>query len=735
MISGYSHGFQRAQAGHAARLLFTIGAVAGLALAGAPGASADDDTLSDIIVTAQKFEQHLQDVPITIQELSSADLTKANVVTAYDLPTMVSGLTWANEGAWVVPSLRGVTTTVVAVGAPSPVAIYLDGVYQPDTAATVFDLPDVNRIEVLKGPQGTLFGRNATGGAISIYTLDPSFTPTGKFSVTAGAIGGGSAAESGHYNFTGFFSGPLIGDTLAGSISANYNYIDGYFTNDVTGEHAGKVADETIRAKLLWKPADYVNVLATAYYAHEQNGAAIAGFPYGGITVASQYPPAVIPTQPWHYAYNGVEPVFITNTRGASVKATFDLDAGTLTNILAYTSFNNNDYTTGHAAYSANPNCEAFFACVAAFIRSPEASWTEELDWASKQIGHFRYVTGLYVFTNDAHEQDQYNGALYLDDSLMRLRSYAAFGEGTYDITDDLSAILGVRVTRESLKADGSLYGALFQTYADNDWLSTTPRASLTYKIAPGFNTYFTFSEGFKAGVASGQFAPDIPAANPERLYAYEVGLKVAQPRYQANVAAFYYNYIDLQVETLTNHGFTTVPQNAAQAKIYGLDFDGTVKLVEGLDAKLTTTFIPHAKYSSFPNAIVYLPPLGPEGYVTDYHYDASGTRMIETPLWSGTISATYTKTLPAGVFQASPSLYFSSAYRWVYTGTVNTNAYTQLGATLSFAPTASSFKYSLYGKNLTNKAYIDGVTPNPAASVAFYGQPREIGLRADYSF
>ena len=201
------------------------------------------------------------------------------------------------------------------------------------------------------------------------------------------------------------------------------------------------------------------------------------------------------------------------------------------------------------------------------------------------------------------------------------------------------------------------------------------------------------------------------------------------------NLAAFYYNYLDLQVESLINHGFTTVPQNAAKAQIYGLDFDGTLKWNEAFQTKLNTTYLPRAEYKSFPNAIVYVPPLTPFGFTADYHYDASGTRMLAAPLWSGTVSTTYTKPLPAGVFEATPSLYYTSAYRWVYTGAVQTGSYNLLNARLSFTPTSSRFRYSVYGKNLANRAYFNGVTPGPGTAVSFYGQPREVGATVDFSF
>ncbi len=164
-----------------------------------PAATANQPSgsLEEIIVTAQKRSERLQDVPVSITVLSSDYLQKAGVERASDLPMAVSGLVWSNQGAWIEPNIRGVYTNVAAIGSGSPIAIYLDGVYQPLAVhGTIFDLPDVSQIEVLKG-QGTLFGRNATGGAIVIHTQAPSFTPTGKFNVSAGAYTGDSSRPPG----------------------------------------------------------------------------------------------------------------------------------------------------------------------------------------------------------------------------------------------------------------------------------------------------------------------------------------------------------------------------------------------------------------------------------------------------------------------------------------------------------------------------------------------------------
>ena len=704
----------------------------------ATGSANNTGALDEVVVTAQKRTERLQDVPISISALSEADLSRSNVATTSDLPSVVSGLVWSNQGAWVQPNLRGVYTTVAAVGAQSPIAIYLDGVYQPMQAGTIADLADVSRIEVLKGPQGTLFGRNATGGAISIYTLDPSFAPTGKVSASGGVYGGDSSQTSGHYNVNGFLSGPVAGDTLAASLSAYYGHTEGYLINDVNGERLGTVDSEVIRGKLLWKISESADIKTTVYYMHRTDETAEAGFPQGGISSAALYPDAILPTRPWHITFDGPTPEADTDSRGGSIKGTFELAAGTLTSITGYSNNGVLALDDAHVAYSpqciAASNLVTGLGCVVAPIRTSDEAWSQELDFASRQIGRFRYVAGLFGFYNESREHDSYNNNLFTDDTRVRNTSYAAFTEGTFEVTDSLSAIAGVRVNHDSLTAEGSYFGAPLATYADKGWTSTTPRASVIYKIDPAVNAYFTYSQGFKAGVVSGQ-ANAAPPANPEKISAYEVGLKAAQRNYSLNLAAFYYDYRDLQVEVFDIKSLATIPLNAAKAEIYGIDFDGAIKHSDAFQTHLVTTYLPKAEYTSFPAAIAFIPPLGPHGLVTDTEYDATGSRMLVTPLWTGTVSETYTRSLAGGLFQASASLYYSSGYRWEYTGTVLTHQYNLLNGQASFSPGESRFRYTLYGKNLANRAYIQGALPSSLANEVIFGAPREVGLKADWQF
>jgi iron complex outermembrane receptor protein len=725
------------------------------AAASTAASAAPSSSLEEIIVTAQKRSERLEDVPVTITALSSDYMEKANIQRASDLPMAVSGLLWSNQGAWIEPNIRGVYTNVAAIGSGSPIAIYLDGIYQPSQSGTIFDLPDVKDIEVLKGPQGTLFGRNATGGAIAINTRDPSFTPTGDINVSAGAYAGNSVQTAGHYNVNGYVSGPLVSDILAGGLSASYDTTNGFTTDDVNGQREGKIQSSVVRGKLLWKPSDSVQVLGTAFYSQNENQVGEEAVPQNGVTAATQYPGSILPSsQPWHFTFQGATPGAWGNVKGASLKATIDFSAGTLTSL---TGFNQSSvYVSVPIGAAYAPACAAAFVCINGIVIPRDQAVSQEFDFASKKWGGFSYIAGFFGLYDNQREHDSYNGGLFSDDSTIVTHAAAIFGEATYEFTDQFSAIAGVRLSRDSLNAkgrDGGLFGGYpgppttplagpFVQYGDRSWDSATPRASLQYKFTPNLNAYFTYSQGFKAGVVSGQLPPppaagaSYPApADPEKISAYEVGLKATGDTYTANLAAFYYDYKDLQVEIFNTQTFTTIPENATTAEIYGLDFDSTAKLNDWFQVRVSGTWLPTAKYKQFDHAVAFVPPLGPGGQVTDDNYNASNSRMLVTPKFTGTIAGTYGQNFDWGRFEATSTLYYSTGYRWEYTDTVTTSPYALLGANLTFSPNVNRFKYTLYGKNITNKAYVQGALPTSAANIIYWNLAREVGVTVGYSF
>ncbi|HUG61072.1 MAG TPA: TonB-dependent receptor plug domain-containing protein, partial [Methylomirabilota bacterium] len=187
-------------------------------------------TVGDVIVTALRREERLRDVPISITAVTSGGLERAGIANLRDLGNITPGLVFTGQAGLGSPTIRGIQSTLGQAGAETPTSIYLDGVYQPNIAANVLDIADIEQVEVLKGPQGTLFGRNATAGAINIRTVDPSFDFRGEATISDGIYFGGGARTSHDVTAKGYVAGPLAGDWLAGSLSGYYEYVQGYLT-------------------------------------------------------------------------------------------------------------------------------------------------------------------------------------------------------------------------------------------------------------------------------------------------------------------------------------------------------------------------------------------------------------------------------------------------------------------------------------------------------------------------
>jgi iron complex outermembrane receptor protein len=192
------------------------------ATAGTASQSSEPDTnLNEIVVTALRRSERIQDVPIAINVVSEAQLNDSQVTSVRDLGQLVPGLKFS-ASVQAFPTIRGVYSEQSDPGNDPNVSIYVDGVYQANPIADNFDLVDIDHIEVLKGPQGTLFGRNATGGAIRIFTTDPSFTPTGLADVSYGRFNDVAVHT--------YYAGPVVGDVVAASLAVNYETSDGYTT-------------------------------------------------------------------------------------------------------------------------------------------------------------------------------------------------------------------------------------------------------------------------------------------------------------------------------------------------------------------------------------------------------------------------------------------------------------------------------------------------------------------------
>jgi iron complex outermembrane recepter protein len=714
----------------------------------APAASSDTESLGEVIVTARRQSERLVDVPISITVDTGQELTIAGVEDMRDLYVAVPGLAISTQGAYFQPSLRGISGNLVQVGAANPVAVYIDGIYQPNLLGNLFDLPDVERIETLKGPQGTLFGRNASAGAISVYTKDPSFTPSLTVSGGDGVYFGNDVHTSNDYTAKIDATGPLIDNKLAASVSGYYDDVPGYLTNQQTGQGTGLIQSYVYRGKLLFTPTDNLKILLMGFHSQNNDNADTPYEPYQGLTVGKLYPGAVVPSLPWHAASelrNGVSPVSISQT-GESLRVEYNLgNLGTLTSLTGFTIVRTIYMQDVDGTYS--PACVAVFACITPYLvkYGPDDTFQQELTYNSPKLGPTSFVAGIFYYHDWADYGTEVNPPLtpggvltgaqagYFTKANDTTKAFAVYGEANTDITSALHLITGIRYSYEKQVAYGAIdTGAAQDIGGQPSWNAWTPRASLRYDTTANSDVYFTFSEGFKSGVID-TISLTQAVAQPEKLYSYEVGAKYGSSNFSGDVAFFYYDYRNQQVQFL-NPDAATLIGNAAKSTLYGLDFDGTARLADGFQVRIGGSWLPHAVYNTLNNAIDYSVPLTPAG-LQQVVFNASGSRMLRAPVFTGNLTPTYTRDTDAGRFDSSLIIYTSSEFFYDYLHTMKSVGYVSFGTNIGFKPTGTNFRFSVWGKNLTNRIHVEGNTLSGEADIVEYSPPREVGITAEYKF
>lgn len=694
----------------------------------------------EILVTAQRRSERLQDVPISITAVTGESLAQSGVSNIRELGNIVPGLTFTTQGTFAQPTIRGVQSSISVTGSENPISVYIDGFYQPNQVANIFDLPDVERVEVLKGPQGTLFGRNATGGAIVIHTRDPSFTTSGDISISDGIFFGGGAHTSNQFTAKGFVTTPLVEDLLAVSFSGYYDKIDGYLVDDRTGRGTGEVESYAFRAKLLFTPTPDIRFVLSGFMDRRHDDAAASAAPINGNTNAQFYSPAIIPTKPYHVASELKDGVVPTRSkhRGITLRSEIGLgDAGTLTSLTGYTYADAVTTSDIDGAYA--PSCP-FPSCLLYNINyGPTKTFQQELTFASRKFGALSVVAGAFYYHDTSYSWSNLNPPLNPDGSLVkdgvglvqngadiRTRAFAGFGEVTWDVSDRLHLIAGMRYSVDKKKGTNLITDVTTHLPTSRRW---TPRLSARFDISDSANIYATYSKGFKSGVVDTQYYTN---ALPETIDAYEIGTKISGPRFSFTAAAFLYNYTDLQVQFF--NGTRTLLGNAADARIFGVDIDASAEVAPGLRLRVAASWLPHAKYRTFPNAIAFPLPNTPSG-MTQTIVDASGHRLLKSAKLGGSITADYTTDTSLGQLDANVTLAYSSGYSWELTDRVRTKRHAILNGQIALTPTDSQVRVALFGKNLTGLHVISGTLLAAQIDGAEYTPPRQIGVSLGYKF
>jgi len=683
--------------------------------------------LEDIVVTAQRRSQNLQDVPVAVTALSSTALAGANVTSVTDLRIAVPSLNIVNNNGIMSTSLRGVGSTGVNPGFENPVAVYLDGVYLASTVANFFNLSDVSQVEVLKGPQGTLFGRNATAGLIQISTREPSHDPAMEAKLSYGNY---DTIQGNIYLAGG------LGEGVAASLSAYGLHMgDGFGRNRTTGADTYKISkDILVRGKLLIEPGPDTSLLLTADYSTmRRNDLAGIALP-GTINVNN---PAAGPAPDIGYDQIADSPTYKRGwTAGGSLKITQQMGALTFTSTTAY---RKSRYTTAFD-YDALP---LHFSEIR--YTQPERQFTQEVQLQPRDTGRLVWVAGLY-YIDARTAYDPFNFNLYIADTLLTVvnkqgtRSFAGYAQGTYELAEGTNLTLGGRYTTERRRAfDGLTLAYIpsidmtFPTPAQDrreTFDKFTFRVAVDQRFSPEVLGYASFNRGFKSG-GYNTGSPGSPAYKPETIDAYEIGLKtdLLDRTLRINIAGFYNVYRDIQSQNLTMGIISIV--NAARARVYGADVD--------FEARLSPEFRvsggigwTNARYRSYPEA-----PVGnPQGGVPSYIGDVSGNYLPLAAKFTFNGAANYT--IPVGEAQvtANANIIYNSGYYLESDNIIKQRGFAQLGGGLTWTSAGDRFSLGLFGKNLTNKKTLSFSTTLPEGVHGFlYSAPRTYGVTAGLKF
>ncbi|MES2042732.1 MAG: TonB-dependent receptor [Pseudomonadota bacterium] len=681
------------------------------AQAAAPQAKSEaaaDRTDGEIIVTAQRREERLKDVPLTVTAIGGEQLQQSGVSGSRELATLVPGVSINTTGATAQATIRGIGNTIVGGNSESPVAVYIDGVYISGQYFAVFDLANIQSIQVLKGPQGTLFGRNATGGAILVTTSRPTDTLSG--SITA------SYASFHDVRVGGFISGPIT-DSLRFDIAGNYHKDHGYARDVLRDTRLAEYEDQSVRGKLMFAPDSDTSITLIGDYGRIRDESAVSLKAARAVAT----PGAYVPANPRELALS-FDPYAISEGGGASLEVRHDFGGFTVKSLTAYRKTKNYSLTDQDRVAADTSRIDTT-------IRDEYV--TQEVTVSSSNPGRFQWIAGGFYYGDTVGNPTYSNVTNLLNDARLQVDAWALFGEGTFALTDAVKVTAGLRYSNErrtflSRRNTGTPTDG-FRTLDANAW---TPRVSLIYAVNRDSNIYATWSRGFKSGVfPAASF--NAAAVNPETIDAYEVGYKLSSGGMSFNLSSYYYDYKNLQVTTRTPAGLQTL-LNAASAEIYGVDADLSIRLAEGLRLRVAGAYT-HSKYKDFTNAPFFAPL--PAGGNSTFSGDATGNPLIRTPKWTVTTGLRYETALGNGKVDFSGDFYYNSGFSWTFENAYRQKAYELVNAQIGWSPDGNHFRLSLFGRNLTNALYSMGTSVTTAATAEAYARPRSYGIAANFKF
>ena len=694
---------------------------------GTPGASAPQGEVSEIVVTAQRRSENLQNVPIAITALASDTLTKSGVSDFESLQIAVPGLAFAQQAGYSLPRIRGVGTGANGPGVENSVAVYVDGVYIASTPAGMLSFNNIAQVAVLKGPQGTLFGRNATGGVIQITTLDP-----GQITKLDASVGYANYATA----TANLYAATPLTSKLAVDLAAYYNHQkDGFAHNVVDGRDISQGHDFSVRSKIKWEPTDGTTVRLTGDYAESEGVRffirVVPGtIPVGGVNLGGGNWDTFLTTEPHQKIVQ----------KGVSLQVDQKLGALTLVSISALR----------RGLLDENFDADAVPAPITdVTIRQKDRQFSQEIQLLSPKNGAFTWMIGGYYFNArglDDPQQVLSRTAPYLappttirTTALQTTKSYAGFGQGTYAIDHSTNVTAGIRYTSDKRAANIQRAITLPNGVAlpvavgigNATFNKVTFRLSLDHRFSTSLLGYVSFNRGFKSGLYDPLSVP-LNLVQPEVLDAYEVGIKadLLDRRLRLNGAFFHYNYKNIQTSRISNG--VALLLNGQSAKVDGIDLDATAVVTDRFTVTAGLSVLDD-RFTTFPNAVISTP-LATGGNAISSG-DAKGNRLPMTPNWTANLTAAYVIPTDIGDFELSSTYLHNDGYYESAENRLRQRPFNIVNASLSWTSPSKTFRASLWGKNLTNAFYATQFTAQNLRDTLLAGDPRTYGVTVGVKF
>jgi iron complex outermembrane receptor protein len=708
-----------------------------------PEVSSDED----IVVTARRRAENLQDVPIAISVQSAEQLDQRGAadITVLQQTTPNATIQVARgSNSTLIGFIRGVGQQDPLWGFEPGVGLYVDDVYVARPQAAVLDIFDIERIEVLRGPQGTLYGRNTVGGAVRYVTREmDGDAPHARARFSYGSYNQMETVLSG--------SVPL-GDTfVVGGALALYAR-DGYGENLTTGaDHYNKDVD-AFRISAQWRPTDALTVRLTADGVDDdsnpRHGSRLTSFPAGG--AAYDVLDNVYDTRAGSGDDNHVE------TRGQALHVDYELTPElTLRSITAH----REGETLGTIDFDNTPNptldIPAFYA---------DEQFTQEFQLLFN-FDRIQGVAGIYYL--DGMAEGAFDTVLgFLNTTIFTqgrvdTESLAAFADVSFDITDTLAVSVGARWTqddktgqvyrqnftgiRSPFFGNAAAVPGLVRTNYTNDatFEEVTPRVSLTWEASDALTLYTSYSQGFKSGGfdmrGDAVFTPDtVNGYQPEFVDTYEVGFHSGfmQGRVNLSGAVFYSEYSDMQItrqEPTTLGGIASFVDNAASAEIQGAELEGRVLFTDNFNANFAVGYI-DGEFNEYMSNTVVANPAPPPATIVE-PIDLSGSAALQnTPDWTASLSFTYEANVAGGMLAFTPSIaYRGDSQMFEFANPIlDQEAYTLYNASLTWTSDNDRIRLGVHGQNLGDEEYRVGGYNFPGATfgnsiIGFYGPPQTV--------